>query len=82
VGTQEIVRELKTERDRLDRAIAALDGGESRTTPSANESSRNPVHARGKRNHLTAAGRKRLSLLMKERWAQRRMQRKPAKQKP
>lgn len=67
VDLNKIVSELKSERDRLGRAIAAL----------VNEA-RGAVGARiaavpGKRSKgITAAGRKRLSLAMKRRWAERR----------
>jgi hypothetical protein len=67
------VSELKAERNRLDKAIAALDGA---TTGGANiaihEPSSKGAQAPKKRPHLTAAGRKRLSMLMKKRWAERR----------
>jgi hypothetical protein len=66
-----IVSELKRERDRLDRAIAALDSTE--TEVHSNGASR--PHAGGRRSggsRLSAAGRKRLSELMKKRWAERR----------
>lgn len=63
-----IVTELKKERDRLDRAIAALDGG---SKAAATKSVGRPAaHKRGSR--LTPAGRKRLSEMMKKRWAERR----------
>ena len=66
-----IVVELKKERDRLDRAIAALDGEASR-----NGAKRTPVravaHKRAGGSRLTPAGRKRLSEMMKKRWAERR----------
>jgi hypothetical protein len=67
------VSELKAERNRLDKAIAALDGDSAtRLTIAINKPSGNGSHARGKRHHLTAAGRKRLSVMMKKRWAERR----------
>jgi hypothetical protein len=70
LNTQEILKELKAERNRLDRAIAALDGANStRATMAPHKPSSNG--ARRKRNHLTAAGRKRLSMLMKKRWAEK-----------
>jgi len=73
VNTQEIVKELKAERARLDRAIAALDGANtSPATVATHESSSDGARASRKRHHLTAAGRKRLSMLMKKRWAERR----------
>ena len=60
--------ELKAERNRLDRAIAALD--ETRSIPARTESSRSDESSR--KHHLTAAGRKRLSVMMKKRWAEKR----------
>jgi hypothetical protein len=73
LDTQRIVSELKAERNRLDKAIAALDGA---STGGANiaihEPSSKGAQARRKRRGPTAAGRKRLSMLMKERWAERR----------
>jgi len=65
-----ILQELKAERDRLDEAIQALEVGEN--------SIRRPVgRPKGstttRRTHrLTPAGRKRLSEMMKKRWAARR----------
>jgi hypothetical protein len=76
MNLQVIVAELKKERDRIDRAIAALGGittnnatkgSTTATRPASTRSSR-----RSRRGHLTAAGRKRLSELMKRRWAERR----------
>jgi hypothetical protein len=68
-----IVAELKRERDRLDRAIAALDtidttavGAKRRVAAPQAGSSR-----KKKRGGLTSAGRKRLSEMMKKRWAER-----------
>jgi hypothetical protein len=72
VDTQEIVKELKAERNRLDKAIAALDGANTtRATMPTSEPARKGAPSRRK-HHLTAAGRKRLSMLMKKRWAERR----------
>jgi hypothetical protein len=65
-----IVSELKAERNRIDRAVAALEGLSSNGTPSKTQSLRG-IHSQ-KRGHLTAAGRKRLSEMMKKRWAERR----------
>jgi hypothetical protein len=73
LDTQEIVKELKVERDRLDRAIAALDGATAaRSTVTTQGPSSNVASAPRKRHHLTAAGRKRLSAMMKKRWAEKR----------
>ena len=68
-----IVSDLKSERDRLGRAIEALEGPRQRavkmTASAAAVSSATPGKKRGR---LTAAGRKRLSEAMKRRWAERR----------
>jgi hypothetical protein len=73
LDTQRIVSELKAERNRLDRAIAVLDGpGSTRAAASISDSSRNAAQAPKKHRRLTAAGRKRLSMLMKKRWAEKR----------
>ena len=68
-----IVAELKAERDRLDKAITALDGVNS--SGRGGEARGVRGRRRGK-HHLSAAGRKRLSLMMKRRWAQGKMGRK------
>ena len=80
---QRIVSELKKERDHLDRVIALLartgEGGNS------SEGSRSRVTRRPatRKRHLTPQGRKRLSDLMKKRWAERRKKNSsPRKQAP
>jgi len=70
---QAIVKELKRERDRLNTAIVALEGPElppprRKASPVANV----PAPAPKKRRRLTPEGRKRLSDLMKQRWAEKR----------
>jgi len=68
---QSIVSELKKERERLNQAIEALNGTGSQRNSATPTQSR--VASRGPRkHHLTAAGRRRLSMLMKRRWAERR----------
>ena len=77
MNLQVIISDLKRERDRLNRAIAALDesagnhlAGAARHRPSA---AKTAAAGRGsRRSRLTPAGRKRLSELMKKRWAERR----------
>ena len=66
-----IVSDLKAERNRLDRAIAALDEPAATLARVTNEPSRKGAQAPRKRHHLTTAGRKRLSDLMKKRWAEK-----------
>lgn len=63
MNIQHILEQLKTERDRLDRAITALNGA----GPKSAEVSRRRT---GKRK-MSAAGRRRLSEMMKARWAAR-----------
>jgi hypothetical protein len=64
-----IVSELKSERDRIDRAISALlDGfGPATAAIRTNGKSVSPKRGRG----ITPAGRRRLSQAMKARWAAR-----------
>jgi hypothetical protein len=72
LDTQGIVSELKAERNRLDKAITALDGAKTARAVGRHATSETGSHAPRRRHHLTAAGRKRLSMLMKKRWAERR----------
>ena len=69
-----IVSALKKERDQLDRAIAALEGvGAAGETTVKSSRPTAVARAAKKRGHgLTPEGRKRLSQLMKRRWAERR----------
>jgi len=62
-----ILSELRAERDRMDKAIAALSGGGG-GVPSPFKQIRTKSRARG----ITAAGRRKLSEMMKARWAARR----------
>ena len=67
-----VVSDLKKERDRLGRAIGALLG--SALSPGGKKHVGRPkgdTTKRKKRGNLTPAGRKRLSLAMKKRWAER-----------
>ena len=58
---ERILAELKSERDRLEQAIAALEG--TRTSASTN----------GRRRHMSDAARARISKAMKARWASGKM---------
>ena len=60
-----IIRELKQERDRLDNVIEILDGGDAAVVAGTAEVK--PRRAK-RRRHLTAAGRAKLSQLMRARW--------------
>ena len=70
---ERIVADLKQERDRLSRAIAELEGTNSPRTPKKTPvvTLRPPAMKAKKRGGLTPEGRKRLSLAMKKRWAER-----------
>jgi hypothetical protein len=76
MNLQLIVAELKKERDRIGRAIAALDQTSTRNADARKSRARQTkpatIRHSSNRGHLTAAGRKRLSQLMKQRWAERR----------
>jgi DNA-binding MarR family transcriptional regulator len=65
---ERILSDLKKERDRLTRAIDAL---EDKTRVRAVRRSKR-VSARRRKRRLTPEGRKRLSEMMKKRWAERR----------
>src|SRR5258706_13159432 len=67
-----IVSELKKERDRLSRAIAALEGTDGARTSSKKLVAPTLVKAKKGGRGLTSEGRKRLSEMMKKRWPERR----------
>jgi hypothetical protein len=76
VDLRKVVSELKRERDSLNRAIAALESigvaaAGSTTAVSAKGPSR-PAAQKTKKHNISAEGRKRLSEMMKKRWAERR----------
>ena len=64
-----ILSQLKDERDRLDRAISALEGGTGakRGRPPGKAGAGAPK----KRRHMSAEARKKISEKMKKRWAER-----------
>jgi hypothetical protein len=67
---QNILGDLKKERERIDRAIAALEGlrGRRRGRPAGSKAQGQGKHPR---RHMSAAARKRISEMMKQRWAER-----------
>jgi hypothetical protein len=70
---QAIVKELKRERDQLNRAIAALEGTDLPPAPRVSSPAANlPAPPPKKPNRLTPEGSKRLSDMMKKRWAEKR----------
>lgn len=68
---QSVVTQLKSERDRIDQAIAALEGPGSTSVPRRGRPPKNTPAGSGQRRHMSAAARKRISEGMKARWAQR-----------
>jgi hypothetical protein len=70
MNLERIISDLKQERDRISRAIVALKESNSRRT--ARKTGVVFAASQGKkRGSLTPEGRKRLSLAMKKRWAER-----------
>ena len=68
----EIVKQLKSERESITRAIEALEGIEGGSQGAARNDSKPATKTKAAKqpsNGLTPAGRKRLSQLMKKRWA-------------
>ncbi len=69
---QNILADLKRERENLDRAIGALEGLGTQTRrrgrPAGTKAAAAPKR---KRRHMSAASRKRISEMMKQRWAER-----------
>ena len=75
-----ILDELRAERDRIEKAVAVL-GNIGSGSPSSGRGRRGPraIAAGGRRKRrLTPEGRKRLSEMMKKRWAERRKKGKAA----
>lgn len=66
-----IVAELKRERDRLDNAIAALEGSAARRGRPPGRRPGASTGRRGGRRHMSAEARRRISEMMKKRWAER-----------
>lgn len=70
-----IVAELKRERDRLSSAIAALEGvgsgGRGRRRGRPPGSGASTGRRRGRRRHMSPEARRRISEMMKKRWAER-----------
>lgn len=72
---QNILADLRSERERLDRAISALEGLGSQTRrrgrPVGSHLAATAAGPKRKRRHMSAASRKRISEMMKQRWAER-----------
>ena len=66
MDTASIIAALEAERDRLDSAIAALRGSQSRARTLSSK-----PDGRSRKRHLSTAARKRIGEAMKKRWAER-----------
>jgi exonuclease VII small subunit len=66
MDTQQIISELESERDRLEQAISALRG-----SMSGRRGIVSVGRGRRGRRHLSAAAKRRISEMMKKRWAER-----------
>jgi hypothetical protein len=71
MDTNKILAELRTERDRIDRAISALEAVNSTGRRRAGRPPRAAVTRR--RGRMSAAARRKMSRLLKQRWAQGKM---------
>lgn len=75
MDTTKLIRDLLAEKKRIDLAIAALEGLDNTGARAYSAGKRQPVRASHKprrRRHMSAAARKRMSKMMKARWAARR----------
>lgn len=71
---QTILSELREERERINAAIDALEGIASSSTATKHGAGAAPTPGR-RRGGISPEGRRRLSLAMKKRWAERRKKR-------
>jgi len=74
MNTTKIIADLRAERDRIDAAIRALEALEGTSPSPRGQGSNKATQPKGKRapRQMSAAGRKRISEMMKKRWAERR----------
>ena len=73
MDTDRILAELRVERDRIDGAIAAIEGLNSTARRKVGRPPR--AGATRRRGRMSAAARRKLSRLLKQRWAQGKMKR-------
>jgi hypothetical protein len=65
LDTEQIIAALRAERERIDKAIAALGGGNTRAVRISSGRRRGP-------RHMSAEARRRISEAQKRRWAEQR----------
>ena len=73
MNLQTIIAELRAERDRLDKAIAAVSGISDRPRRGRPPKAVQKSAGAKRRRRLSAAARRKLSRLLKQRWAQGKM---------
>ncbi len=79
MDTKRILAELRAERSRIDHAIAAIEGLSTGIVTTARIGRPRPsVSAPRRRRRLSAAARKRISEMMKARWAERKKKQRAA----
>jgi hypothetical protein len=78
MNTSEIVQQLRAERNRLDAAIQALEGiGDGSSAPAKRRgrppgsTNKTTASTPAKKRTMSAASRKRISEMMRKRWAER-----------
>jgi hypothetical protein len=81
MDTNRILAELRAERDRIDQAISAIEAVNSTGRRRVGRSSRTARKPR-RRGGMSAAARRKLSRLLKQRWAQGKMKRAKASKPP
>jgi hypothetical protein len=79
MDTNGILAELRAERDRIEQAIAALESVDSTGDRRVGRVPRGAAKQR-KRSRMSVAARRKLSRLLKQRWAQGKMRPRPAVQ--
>ena len=78
MNVNSILKELRAERDRIDRAIVTIEGLNSTGRRKQGRPPRTATTSR-RRGRMSVAARKRLSQLLKQRWAQGKMKPRAAK---
>ncbi len=73
MDTNRILAELRAQRDRLDRAIAAIEGLHSTGRRRGGRPAAVAAPKRRGRRRMSATARRKLSRLLKQRWAQGKM---------
>jgi hypothetical protein len=71
VDISALLLELRDERNRLDNAISALEGLRVKSKRGPGRRTTAYLTVATKRRHMSAASRKRLSAMMKQRWAEK-----------